>query len=136
MVEVDGTPPELSGHICEAVLVEESWYRGERVLDVAAVHLKLRDGPWHRVFFDGGVLFWRPGRPPLEGRQPASVEDFHARLVDVGTPHGLPGRRFTHVQVEDHGETAELVLHFDSGTRLVLWHHAGEGVSRVVVHVS
>ncbi|MCI0571643.1 MAG: hypothetical protein L0Y66_12900 [Myxococcaceae bacterium] len=132
MLEVDGDVPELTGHICEAVLVQESWYRGERLESAHALYLKLLDGPWHRVFFDGGILFFRPTRTPYATGEGIPADAFRYTLVDVGVQHGLAGRRITGVDAQQQGRAAELRVLFDSGALLSLRHQ--DDVSQVLVH--
>lgn len=133
MPDVVGTLSELAGGTCEAVLVQEAWHGGERLLPIHALYLKLEGRPWRRTFFDGGVLFVRTGGPPGTRTGPVPSEAFRYTVEDVGARHGLVGRRVVRADVREQGADTELRLSFDTGPQLVLTYDAAEDAMRLTV---
>ena len=52
-------PPEVTGQVCHALLLQAHYYRGQLVNEANVLFLRLAEGPWHRIFIEAGVVFWQ-----------------------------------------------------------------------------
>jgi len=121
LIDINGTQPDLVGHTCTDLVVEEYWHKGE--LDVPANVIWLHiDSAWHRLYFDCGIVFWRvhDGEGPKAYDMPEL--ESQARLKDLGKALGVAGRIIGDVSTRliEHG--AEVALIWDSGEYLVFRH--------------
>jgi hypothetical protein len=109
---------DLVGSTCEAVVRQECWYQGEKTDDVSVLFLKVRDGKWHRIFFDCSPLFWN--EVDELDKHEAFIEDFDFPQVEVGHQHGVVGQVIEQVDCVHEGQWPELHIRFSGGTTLVL----------------
>jgi hypothetical protein len=107
--------PDIAGAVCNALFVQAYYYRGKLVSDANALFLQLRDGGWHRIFIDGGIVFWQR----VDGLDSPDQDRHHYTLTDLGTLHGYAGRRVMGVEAADLPEGGELRLTFEGAPPLV-----------------
>ena len=120
-------PPEVTGAVCDALLVQAHYYRGQLVNEANVLFLRLAGGPWHRIFIEAGVVFWQT----VDALDSPDQDRHHYTLTDLGAIHRLVGRRLVDVTTADVPSGGELRLLF-SGDACVSLHHV-DGRSRVVV---
>jgi hypothetical protein len=123
------TLPAVAGRTCEAILALAYYYRGKPVADDTALVLRLDDGAWHRIFIDAGIVFWQV-MAALDSA--AEYDRHHYAVTDLGTTHGLVGKRLRDVRTVDVEDGGEVHLVFD-GAATVILRNVG-GASTVVVH--
>lgn len=117
-LDIHGDPPALGGQICEAILCEQFWHDG--VLDAPAnvTHLCF-GGRWFRLYFDWGIIFWRPAdASPAPCSVPAEGYDYP--LVDVGAESGVVGARLVEYRMEPTERGSRVTFLFDNARRVVL----------------
>ena len=122
------TPPAVTGRACEAVLTLAYYYRGRPVPGDTALVLQLDDGAWHRIFIDAGMVFWQV-MAALDSA--AEYDRHHYTVTDLGTTHGLIGKRLHDVRTVDVDGGGEMHLVFDGGAIVIL--RNVDGASTVVV---
>ena len=117
-LDIHGEPPALAGEICEAFLCEQFWYEGVLEAPANVTHLCF-GGRWYRLYFDWGIIFWRPA-----DASPASwaipEEGFEYPLVDVGAESGVLGARLAEYRMEPAERGSRVTFLFDNGRRVVL----------------
>ena len=91
MIEIDGSPPQLAGSICDELLCQQYWYAGEMADEADVVWLKLA-GNWYQLFFDAGVVHWRAQDHEPEMRAGSDDGLLAYPTVDLGAQLGLKGR--------------------------------------------
>jgi hypothetical protein len=117
--------PDIAGAVCNALLVQAYYYRGKLVSEANALFLQLADGGWHRVFIDGGIVFWQR----VDGVDSPDQDRHHYTITDVGTLHGYVGKRVTGVMTTDLPSGGELRLTFEGAPALT--YRNVDGVSQV-----
>ena len=119
--------PSVAGERCATLLLQAHYYRGQLVNDANALFLQLADGAWHRIFIEAGVVFWHT----VDALDSPDGDRHHYTLTDLGTAHGLLGRRVVGVSTAELPHGGELRLDFEGG-RCVSMRHV-DGRSAVVV---
>ena len=127
MLVYRAAPPEVTGAMCDALLVQAHYYRGQLVNEANVLFLRLAEGPWHRIFIEAGVVFWQT----VDALDSPDQDRHHYTLTDLGAIHRLVGRRLVDVTTADVPSGGELRLLF-SGDACVSLRHV-DGRSRVVV---
>jgi hypothetical protein len=120
-------PPEVTGQVCRALLVQAHYYRGQLVNEASVLFLRLAEGPWHRIFIEAGVVFWQM----VDSLDSPDQDRHHYTMTDLGAVHGLAGRRLVAVTTADVPAGGELRLLFSGDVCVSVRHVAGR--SRVVV---
>jgi hypothetical protein len=121
-------PPEVTGAVCDALLVQAHYYRGQLVNEANVLFLRLaEEGPWHRIFIEAGVVFWQM----VDSLDSPDQDRHHYTMTDLGAVHGLVGKRLVDVTTADVPAGGELRLLF-SGDVCVSVRHV-DGRSRVAV---
>ena len=119
--------PSVAGEICEALLLQAHYYRGQLVNEANVLFLRLTGGRWHRIFIEAGVIFWHT----VEALDSPDGDRHHYTVTDLGALHALVGRRLVGLTTADVPAGGELRLRFD-GEACVTFRHT-DGRSRVVV---
>ncbi len=88
-LSVNGEQPSIAGLACEEMLAAEYWHKGELVEPANVTYLRF-GGAWHRLYFDCGIVFWRPHDRAPESVPPGE-EEFAYSLVDLGRLFGIRG---------------------------------------------
>lgn len=122
--------PDVEGQVCEALLLQAHYYRGQLVSGSNVLFLRLQGDVWHRVFIDAGVVFWQT----VDGLDSPDQDRHHYTLTDLGAAHGLVGKPLIGVTTVDLPSGGELHLLF-AGAPSVICRHV-EGHSQVVVHAA
>src|SRR5262245_11194410 len=107
--------PDIAGAVCNALFVQAYYYRGKLVSEANALFLQLGDGGWHRIFIDGGIVFWQR----VDGLDSPDQDRHHYTLTDLAVLHGYAGRRVVRVEATDLPEGGELRLTFEGAPPLV-----------------
>lgn len=111
--DLNGQPPELEGEVCQALVCQQHWYKGELNDPCNGVYIKTADR-WDRVYFDHGIVFWRKAenRP-----QPFDAPEIDAsyRMVDMGDELGVIGTRIDSVSIVRENRGSAVKLCFDGG---------------------
>jgi tetratricopeptide (TPR) repeat protein len=118
--------PSVAGEVCEALVLQAHYYRGQLVNEANVLFLKVAGG-WHRLFIEAGVVFWHA----VDGLDSPDGDRHHYTVTDLGAAHDLVGRRLEGLSTADVPGGGELRLHFTDDTRVSLRHV--EGRSRVIV---
>ena len=121
MIKTDGIPPKLTGHICEELLCQQYWYHGRLEKEVDVLFIKA-DQRWHQLYFENGVIFWRPQSEPPVPYQHKEEDPFRYPLLDLGEQHGIKGQLITDCTNEPMIEGAKITLFFESSGKIVLIH--------------
>lgn len=110
MLEIDGIPPVLIGHTCEALICQQYWYKGELGDEADVVFLKV-DGHWYQLYFDNGILFWRTRN---EAPVPSAEDDgvFSFPLIDLGMEYGIQGGKISNSVCEEILQGAKVTIDF------------------------
>jgi len=119
--------PEIAGAVCEAVFVQAYYYRGKLVSAANALFLQLRDRGWQRIFIDAGIVFWQC----VDGLDSPDQDRHHYTLTDLGSRHGLAGKRVQGVRTADLPSGGELQVSFEGAPRLT--YRSAGGVSQIIV---
>jgi hypothetical protein len=125
---VHETLPAVAGKTCAAMLALAYYYRGMPVADDIVLVLRLDDSAWHRIFIDAGVVFWQVMDALDSGGE---YDRHHYALTDLGTAHGLVGKRLTDVRTVDLQGGGEVQLVFEGAATVIL--RNVDGASTVVV---
>jgi hypothetical protein len=80
--DIHGNAPVLEDVICDAILCEQYWYKGQLTEPANVVHLFVA-GQWHRLAIDMGIMFWRVSSAAPEPYQMGDIEA-EVRLDDLG----------------------------------------------------
>jgi hypothetical protein len=130
MLAVNRPLPDVTGAVCEGLLVQAHYYRGTRVPDANVLFLRLRGHGWQRIFIDADLVFWQS----VDGLDtPGQHDRHHTAVVDVAAAHGHAGKRLLGVSVRDLPAGGEIQLRFDDAPAVVLRKTPGE--SALVVGV-
>jgi hypothetical protein len=121
--------PAVAGRTCAALLALAYYYRGKPVADDTVLVLRLDGDAWHRIFIDAGVVFWQV-MDTLDS--PAEYDRHHYAVTDLGTPHGLAGKRLADVRTVDVEGGGEVQLVFEGGVTVIL--RNVDGASTILVH--
>ena len=109
----------IRGRVCTKLLAMQFWHRGELSSDLVSIFLGLDNGSWHKIFFDGGVFFWKE-QPPLFDTQPS--DEFHYPHVDLSSDFPIINHAIEDVvATEMSSDSAALRIVCGSGS-LVLNH--------------
>jgi hypothetical protein len=127
MLVYRAAPPDITGAVCDALLVQAHYYRGQLVNEANVLFLRLAEGPWQRIFIEAGVVFWQT----VDALDSPDQDRHHYTLTDLGAVHDLVGQRLVDVGIADVPSGGELRLRF-SGDVCVSLRHV-DGRSRVVV---
>ncbi|HEX5725587.1 MAG TPA: hypothetical protein VFX98_08985 [Longimicrobiaceae bacterium] len=115
-LDVNGDPPDLRGLRCDALLCDEYRFQGKLENAANVVYLYF-GGSWHRLYFDWGIVFWRPYHGPPEAVEP--TEDGAAfPLVDLAARFGLAGVRLRGYRMEPLPLGARVTFEFENGVAL------------------
>src|SRR6516165_3282035 len=68
-LDINGDPPALAGLTCQELLVQQYWYSGRLEDEANVIFLKFGQR-WYRLYFDSGIIFWRPQDSPPESVPP------------------------------------------------------------------
>ena len=120
-------PPEVTGQVCHALLLQAHYYRGQLVNEANVLFLRLAEGPGTGSSSRRG---WCSGRWSTSLDSP-DQDRHHYTLTDLGAVHGLVGQRLVKVTTADVPAGGELRLLF-SGDVCVSVRHV-DGRSRVAV---
>jgi hypothetical protein len=107
--------PDIAGAVCNALFVQAYYYRGQLVSEANALFLQLGDGGWHRIFIDGGIVFWQR----VDGLDSPDQDRHHYTLTDFGALHGFAGKRLLRVDNLDLPAGGEVRLVFEHAPTLI-----------------
>lgn len=112
-VEIVGHPPELAGLLCDALICEGYFYKGELIANANVVYLCFED-TWHKLVIDCGVIFWRQ---QVKLPKPWAVENegFEYPHVDVGADAGVIGHRLESYEMATSTNGGHVTFLFDQG---------------------
>jgi hypothetical protein len=120
--------PNVAGEVCEALLLQAHYYRGQLVNEANVLFLRLTGGGgWHRIFIEAGVVFWHT----VDALDSPDGDRHHYTVTDLAAAHALVGRRLIGLTTADVPAGGELRLLF-AGDARVSFRHV-DGRSRVVV---
>ena len=119
--------PDVTGEVCEALLVQAHYYRGQLVNEANVLFLRLSASGWQRIFIEAGVIFWQT----VDALDSPDQDRHYYTLTDLGAVHGFVGKRLFEVTTADVPSGGELRLLF-AGEVCVSVRHV-DGRSRVVV---
>jgi hypothetical protein len=117
LLDVNGEPPALRGTTLQELLVQSFWYDGELEEEANVVFLK-SDDAWNRLYFDCGIIFWRP-----DNREPqaydfrnddGTVSEF--RIRDLGRERDLVGQQLEDYSMEPVDGGSQVTFRMQDGT--------------------
>jgi len=112
-VETYGEPPNLVGLICEALLAEQYWHRGELSDSANVVWLRFKDS-WYRLFFEFSAVNWRASDKGPEAYEMPELEA-EVRIVDLADQFGLVGDALSSYEAAPIEGGSEVRFEFRSG---------------------
>jgi len=117
-MEIVGSPPELAGLQCEALICEAFIHKGGLRATANTVHLCFA-GIWYRLIIDCGVIFWRQS---MGAPKPWAIDDlgFQYPHADVGKVAGVIGRRLRHYRMDSTLSGVAVTFSFDNGREIVI----------------
>lgn len=115
-LSVNGEPPAIVGLPCDELMVSEYWHQGELIEPANVVYLRFA-GRWHRLYFDFGIVFWRPHEFAPDGADP-SEENLAYPLIDLGQQMGVRGVILDRLEAEPIVGGSEVQFTFRNGVRL------------------
>jgi hypothetical protein len=121
MLQIDGIQPKLEGHICEVLICQQYWYNGKLDDEVDVLLIKA-DGRCHQLYFENGVVFWRAPQELPQAFEQKPGDRFAYPLVNLGEKYQLNDRLITGLSVEPLPEGAKVVIEFENGGELVIYH--------------
>lgn len=119
--------PDIAGAVCDALFVQAYYYRGKLISEANALFLQLRESGWHRIFIDGGIVFWQR----VDGLDSPDQDRHHYTLTDLGALHGYVGKRVSGVSTTDLASGGEIGLAFEDAPALT-YRNSG-GASQVII---
>ncbi len=120
MLETDGIPPRLNNQVCEEILCQQYYYRGQLQQDVDVLLLKV-NGRWHQLYFDEGVVFWRLQEHEPEAVEAQTNDPMSYPIIDVGEKFALKQSVISDYVTEPFLGGARVSFVFeDKGTLIVL----------------
>lgn len=133
MLEIDGIPPRLENQVCEALLCQQYWYRGQLQSEVDILLLKVNDR-WHQLYFENGTIFWRVQNEAPKAAENQPADPLIYPLIDLGEKYSLkdsvisdcltePLINGARVSFTFEGRGSLLVTHRESGTSLYFVTH-------------
>lgn len=112
--DVNGEPPALAGLVCEALQCLAYSVHGEVIDPANTIHLRF-DGVCRRLYFDTGIVFWRPdeGQP-----EPYAIDEEGTAwaVIDVAADAGVVGARLVDYDMRWKETFAEVNFRFESCT--------------------
>jgi hypothetical protein len=113
---VSGDPPQLAGQRCDAILCQQFWHGG-RLVDPAHVTFLCFEGRWHRLYFDGGVVYWRTAEGEPEPFEAPELDSAYP-VTDVAQEKNLRGVRLVAYRTEPLASGVQITFAFEGGSRL------------------
>lgn len=115
-VEINGVEPDIVGRTCEGLFAIE-YSHANQIAEPANVVFLSFTSRWHRLYFDFGVVFWRPSD---EGPKDFEAEDLDAtyRVQDLGTRFRALGSHLISIGYEALEDGSRVRLSFDGGLEL------------------
>lgn len=115
-LEINGDAPQLAGLLCDAILCVEYQHAGQLVEPANVVYLCF-GGTWHRLYFDYGIIFWRPGECGPESYEAPELDSSYP-VVDVAAERGLLGQRLSRYEMEPIKGGSRVCFVFEGGKSL------------------
>jgi hypothetical protein len=112
-LEVNGTPPEAVGRVCEGFICEAYTFEDKLVASANVTYLKF-GGVWFRLYFEFRLVFWRPftGEPkPWEVKE----ESWAYTHTDVGALAGVLGQPLVSYAMLPTLQGSKVVFRFGNG---------------------
>lgn len=112
-LEVNGTPPDLAGKICQGFICESFTHQGANIAPANVTYLKFDDA-WFRLYFEHRLVFWRPyGEEPKPWE--VKEEGWKYPHVDVGTSANVVGERLDRYETLLTPDGCKVIFRFASG---------------------
>jgi hypothetical protein len=112
-LDINGDPPDLKGQTLQELLVQSYWVNDKIVEEASLVFLKT-NGVWYSLYFDCGIIFWRPKTKSPEAYDYRNDEDTLSefRIEDLGRKCDLIGKQIHDYKMEpvDGGSKVEFRL--------------------------
>ena len=115
-LDINGSPPSVTGKVCQELLAEDYYFAGVLDSPASVVHFQIGCA-WYRLYFDCGIIFWRNSDAPPEGCQmPELNAEF--RIRDLGEDYKIRGALFDGIAMYAIEGGAEVKFSF-SGNRVI-----------------
>lgn len=115
-LEVNGTPPDMVGRVCEGLICEGYIYEGESVASANVTYLNF-GGAWFRLYFEVRLVFWRSfDEEPMPWEVEAESWDYPH--TDVGALAGIVGQPLESFEMLPTVEGSKVVFRFGNGRRV------------------
>ena len=117
-IAVNGTPPIISGSVCEGFICEGFFYKDEPEASASVTYVKF-DGVWYRLYFEYQLIFWRTFKSeplPLE----ITEESFRYPHTNVGEMARVVGQKLLIYEMLPTPEGSKVIFNFSDGSRIVI----------------
>lgn len=114
--EINGDVPKLVGKVCQALLVQQHWYKGVLNEEVNTAYIAC-DEHWYCLYIDCGIIYWRGDRKPEEFHAPEFAA--HYPVIDVGTQRDCVGRVISDLMMREDESTTEIEIRFEGADAIV-----------------
>lgn len=115
-LEVNGDAPQLAGLRCDGLRCIEYRHAGRLVDPANVVHLCF-GGTWHRLYFDSGIIFWRPTDFGPESFEAPELDASYT-VIDVAAARGLIGLLLSGYEMAPIEGGARVTFSFNGGQHL------------------
>jgi hypothetical protein len=115
--DITGEPPQLSGHICTALICEQFWHHGKLVSIANVIYIQA-DQNWHRLVLDAGAIHWRNQPAPPEPWE-VPEENWSYPHFDLAQKEGLVGLLFSGYTMRASASGCTVEFSFANGRRLI-----------------
>ena len=131
MLETNGITPKLQDQVCEELICQQFWLEGKLVNEVDVLYIKT-EGRWHQLYFDEGIVFWRPQQqaPQPFAQSPGDV--FAYPFVDVAQKYQLRDRMITSLNVEPLLQGVRVSFSFEKAGTVIVSHKDSTALLRFI----
>lgn len=99
-LDINGKIPALTGLVCQELLCQQYWYKGQLEEEANIIYLKFGD-VWHRLYFDCSMIFWRSNDSTPVNYQ-LKDEGYNYPIVDLAQKFDLKGVMFGATKCKIH----------------------------------
>jgi hypothetical protein len=117
-LEVMGTPPVLSGRVCEGFICEGYEFDGTLVATANVTYMKF-GGVWYRLYFEPKIIFWRE---LTEEPKPWKVEEeaWNYPHTDVGQLANIQGKKLESYDMSATFDGSKVLFRFENGKQVII----------------
>lgn len=119
MFYIRGGVPELNGSICEKVVKEEKRIVDNGFLSHVCLHLKVKEGQWHKILPCSGLLLWYQSDEPPFAPADNTFFRFVHELFDLGEQcPDLVTQRIESMELQETENHNQMHIQFAGGSSI------------------